>query len=180
MSKRAKGRAAGFVVAMLVAGAYWLLGVDLRAPGPAPRSRRPAPPAAEESGDLDGRLLRVERVIDGDTVELVSNGDSIIVRVVGIDTPETVHPRRPIEPGGPEASARARVLLAGQAVVFRYDPDERRDRTDRYGRVLGFLELPDGRDYGLVMIQEGHAVAYTRFRFSRQAEYVEAERRARE
>jgi micrococcal nuclease len=180
MRKRVKGSAAGFVVAVLVAAAYWLMGADLRPPAPPARSRRPPPAAAEGSTALDGQLMRVVRVIDGDTVELVSNGARMIVRVVGIDTPETVHPRMAVQPGGLEASARARELLTRQVVVFRFDPDESRDREDRYGRVLGYLELPDGRDYGLVMIEEGHAIAYTRFPFSRQAVYVAAELRARD
>lgn len=180
MSKNVKRTAGGFLVAVIVAALYWLVGVDVRPRSePVPAPAEISAPAGEEYS-LDGRLMRVVRVIDGDTVELVSNGDRIMVRIVGIDTPETVHPSLPVQPGGLAASARARELLTRRVVLFQYDPDEKRDRVDRYGRVLGYLELPDGRDFGLVMIEEGHAVAYTRFRFSRQAVYVAAERRARQ
>ena len=97
------------------------------------------------------------------------------IRVIGIDTPETVHPLKPIEPGGPEASQRARELLEGHTVVIHYDPDPNHGKWDKYARLLAYLDLPDGRDFGLLMIQEGLARAYPKYPFSRQQAYLEAE-----
>lgn len=63
---------------------------------------------------------------------------------------------------------------------IHYDPDPKHDTWGKYGRLLVYLDLPDGRDYGLVMVEEGYARAYTKYPCSREAAYVEAEAHARE
>ena len=54
----------------------------------------------------------VNRVVDGDTVRIDYQGEDVSVRLIGVDTPETVHPRRPVEPFGPEATQFLIALLA--------------------------------------------------------------------
>ena len=65
----------------------------------------PAAPVIIRQAPDDGTAHKVLRVVDGDTVEIETDAGPLKVRVIGIDTPETVHPSKPIEPGGPEASA---------------------------------------------------------------------------
>ena len=129
----------------------------------------------EKTAPPDGSKHKVLNVVDGDTVTIETVEDSLTVRVIGIDTPETVHPSKPVEFGGPEASNRAKELLEGQTVVIHYDPDPEHGKWGKYKRLLAYIDLPDGRDFGLVMIQEGFARAYPKYPFSRQESYLEAE-----
>lgn len=79
---------------------------------------------------------RVVRVIDGDTIVVADAGGSIFrVRLLGMDTPETVDPHRPVGCYGPQASAYTKHLLTGRRVSLRYD----RVVHDRYGRVLAYV-----------------------------------------
>jgi endonuclease YncB( thermonuclease family) len=79
----------------------------------------------------------VSRVVDGDTVYVSSGGRSEDVRLLGIDTPETVDPRRPVGCYGPEASAYTKHLLTGRQVTLVYD----RVTRDVYGRYLAYVYL---------------------------------------
>lgn len=134
------------------------------------------------TGSKDGessstKLYRVIRVVDGDTVMVDINGGES-VRVIGIDTPETVHPDEPVECGGPEASAAAKELLSGKrvAVVF----DESQGRRDKYDRLLAYLDIPDVGDFGKAMLRAGHAEEYTYdTAYDRRPAYLAAERNAR-
>lgn len=101
----------------------------------------------------------VVKVIDGDTLEVLIDGKKEKVRVIGINTPETVDPRRPVECFGKEASNHAKSLLSGQTVTLESDPTQ--DNKDKYGRLLRYVNLPDGTDFGLTMISEGYAYEYT-------------------
>jgi micrococcal nuclease len=124
-----------------------------------------------------GRLHRVLRVIDGDTVEVAYRGSAVSVRVIGIDTPETVHPSEPVECGGPEASATATRLLSGRRVRLVFDRSQ--GRTDYYGRTLAYLEAPGVGDFGLAMLRAGRAAEYTyATAYARQTRYRAAQRAA--
>ena len=147
---------------------------SLRAPRTEAPYVPPAAPAITRRAPDDGTAHKVLRVVDGDTVEVETDAGPLKVRIIGIDTPETVHPSKAVEPGGPEASARAKELLEDQMVILHYDPDPNHDRWDKYGRLLAYLELPDGRDFGLVMVTEGYAAVYTKYPFSRQESYLTA------
>jgi micrococcal nuclease len=108
-----------------------------------------------------GIAVVVTRVVDGDTVHVrpAGGGRDIDVRVLGIDTPETVDPRKPVECGGPAASAWAEQLLTGTALHLRRDRTQ--SGTDKYGRTLAYLTLPDGKDYSILAARKGFAKAYT-------------------
>jgi micrococcal nuclease len=102
----------------------------------------------------------VVRVVDGDTVTLAapSGGGTVKARLLGIDTPETVDPRRGVGCYGPEASAWAKRTLLGKHVMMRTDPTQH--ARDTYGRALVYLTLPDGQDYSIRAAREGYAKYY--------------------
>jgi micrococcal nuclease len=102
---------------------------------------------------------RVTRVVDGDTIDVRLDGREERVRLIGINTPESVDPRRPVECFGQEASAYAKALLSGQTVALEADSSQA-DR-DQYGRLLRYVWLDDGRLFNQVMIAEGYAYEYT-------------------
>lgn len=80
----------------------------------------------------------ITRVVDGDTVHVRARGFDTVVRLIGIDTPETVHPSKPVQCWGPQASARAKRLMpVGTRVRVVSDPTQ--DARDRYGRFLGYV-----------------------------------------
>jgi len=78
----------------------------------------------------------VKRVIDGDTIEL-DTGER--VRYIGIDTPETKHPSKPVQCFGREASKRNTELVEGKEVLLEKDVSN----TDRYDRLLRYIYLPN-------------------------------------
>jgi micrococcal nuclease len=102
---------------------------------------------------------RVVRAVDGDTLVASAGGRSFYVRLLGIDTPETHRPGTPVECGGPEASANMRSFApAGSRIELESDPGQ--DRVDRYGRVLAYVWLPDGRLLESVQLESGWATTY--------------------
>ena len=81
-------------------------------------------------------LVRILTVIDGDTVDIEINGQTERVRLIGVNTPETKHPTKPIECFGPEASAYM-IQLLPKGTDVRIERDE--EARDRYGRMLLYL-----------------------------------------
>jgi micrococcal nuclease len=101
----------------------------------------------------------VSEVVDGDTVHVdTAHHDEVEVRILGIDTPETRHPDKPVQCWGPQASDFAHETLDGEAVTLYTDPGQ--DATDRYDRVLAYVELADGTDYSVAAAEAGAAKAY--------------------
>jgi len=102
---------------------------------------------------------RVVRAVDGDTI-IVEGGDGRIedVRLLGIDTPETVDPRRPVGCYGPEASTFTKHLVTGRRVTLRYD----RELHDRYGRFLAYVWLAGRRPLfvNAELVRRGYARSY--------------------
>lgn len=108
----------------------------------------------------------VTRIIDGDTVEIQYNGKPTSVVLIGVDTPETVHPQKPVEVFGKEATAFTRNLLLGESVYLRFGGD----RTDKYGRLLAYLyRAPDGLFVNLEVVRQGYGRVYTVFPFKHKA-----------
>jgi micrococcal nuclease len=115
---------------------------------------------SEEQNIAQGRTqAKVVRVTDGDTVTVDIDGKNETIRIIGINTPETVDPRKPVECFGKEASDRSHALLEGQVVTLEADVTQ--GERDKYNRLLRYVFLPDGADFGLKMIQEGLAYEYT-------------------
>ena len=101
----------------------------------------------------------VVRTVDGDTLVAAAHGRRFYVRLLGIDTPETHRPGTPVECGGPQASASMRALAPPRARVnLEVDPSQ--DRIDRYGRLLAYVWLPDGRLLEDEQLRAGWASTY--------------------
>ncbi len=112
-----------------------------------------APPATAQQT----ASVTVVRAVDGDTIETrADDGTVATVRLIGIDTPESVKPGAPVECGGPEAAAATEGLV-GRRVTLTADPTQ--DRTDRFGRVLAYVDL-DGVDAGLALVRAGLAEVF--------------------
>lgn len=127
----------------------------------------------------DNAGYRVLKVVDGDTFDVEINGKTERLRMIGIDTPETVDPRKSVQCFGKEASNKAKELLGGQFVTLESDPTQG-DR-DKYGRLLRYAFLSDGTNYGLLMISQGYAHEYTySLPYKYQKEFKQAEVEARE
>lgn len=111
------------------------------------------PPAGAPPGEAG--LATVVEVVDGDTVEVEVAGATETVRLLGIDTPETVHPDKPVECWGPEASARTEALLpTGSSVRLERDEEAR----DRFGRLLAYVRrADDGTFVNERLVAEGFA-----------------------
>ncbi|PIR92305.1 nuclease [Candidatus Falkowbacteria bacterium CG10_big_fil_rev_8_21_14_0_10_44_15] len=121
----------------------------------------------------------VTRVIDGDTIDVNSGTTTERVRLIGINTPEVVDPRKPVECFGREASQKAHEFLENQAVYL--EPDETQDERDKYGRLLRYAWRADGVFYNWEIIKQGYAYEYTYFTpYKYQAEFRQAETLARD
>ena len=120
---------------------------------------------------------KVVRVIDGDTFVLNLHGNETSVRLIGVDTPETVHPSKPVEHFGKEASEFTRMWLEGRNVSLEFDPAQ---GYDKYDRLLAYIRLEYGTDFNLKLIQKCYAHAYTVFPHPRLEKYRVAEKQARE
>ena len=132
----------------------------------------------EESEDKDETLYRVISVTDGDTIRINYNGTSTPLRIIGIDTPETVDSRTDVECFGPEATKYLTSLLTGKSVKIEADPTQ--DDLDKYERLLRYVYL-DNEDVGLKMIEGGYASEYTyNLPYKNQAKYKAAEASAKQ
>lgn len=112
-----------------------------------------APSQAAQANRLSATILSVT---DGDTMKIKVNGKNETVRLLLVDTPETKHPSKPVQPFGPEASAFAKQTLEGKNVEIEMDISER----DKYGRLLVYLWV-DGKMFNEMLLEKGLArVAY--------------------
>jgi micrococcal nuclease len=113
----------------------------------------PSPIAPPDEG-----TYRVVRVLDGDTVIVEPH---LVVRLIGVNTPETVKPEHPVEPWGPEASEFTHDFLSGGAARLTFD----RERTDQYGRFLAYVWVGD-RMLNEELVRRGLARYEPQFHYS--------------
>jgi micrococcal nuclease len=119
----------------------------------------------------------VIRVIDGDTIVVSPNEK---VRLIGIDTPETVHPKKAVQCFGKDAKEYTRKMVEGHTIRLALDESNAVHRhRDKYGRTLAYAYLEDGTMLNAELIRRGYAHAYTRFPFRYIVEFREMERVAR-
>ncbi len=116
------------------------------------------------------------RVIDGDTIVIQIGERQEKVRLLGVDTPETVHPLKPVERFGKEASDFTRAMVEGKRVRLEYDWQTK----DRYGRLLAYVYLEDGTMLNEAIIKQGYGFAYIKYPFKYIEEFRDHERQARE
>ncbi len=108
----------------------------------------------------DGSFLAVKvvRVVDGDTIQVCCIGwKREKVRYIGVDTPETHHPMRGIEPYGMEAAEANRKLVDGKTVRLEFDVQQ----LDKYGRTLAYIYLEDGTFVNAWLVENGYAMVMT-------------------
>lgn len=108
---------------------------------PAPINTAPSSPGSQLTTPTvtANNVAQVVRVIDGDTIEVSMNGRTYTVRYIGMDTPETVDPNKPVQPFGVEASNKNKELVSGKTIRLEKDVSE----TDRYGRLLRYVYVGD-------------------------------------
>jgi micrococcal nuclease len=114
----------------------------------------PRPGAPGNAAGVQGPFT-VTKVVDGDIIWVDNNGQRMKIRMIGLDTPETVDPRKPVPCFALEASAQAKTNLGGQSVYLEIDPSQ--DSVDRYGRTLAYVWTASGRLFNLDMIADGYA-----------------------
>ena len=156
--------------------------------------RRTAPQRASAGvGNLDAGLpsqdsslgspasesVPVVRVIDGDTIVVQMGGRDEIVRLIGINSPETVDPRKKVECFGREASDHMKELVL--SAFLRVEADPTQGVRDRYGRLLAYIIRDDGLNINKAMIEGGYAYEYTYKKpYKFQTQFKMAEKSARE
>ncbi|HDY65881.1 MAG TPA: hypothetical protein ENH84_06585 [Phycisphaerae bacterium] len=126
-----------------------------------------------------GKTFRVTRVMDGDTFDVeIPDGrwGCTRIRLWGVDTPETVKPDWPVEHFGPEASQFTRRAIHRGDVRLELLPHRTRDK---YGRLLGYAYLPDGRMLNRVLIENGLGFADPRFNHPYKTEFARLQAAAR-
>lgn len=132
----------------------------------------------EETVTEHATYYSVIKVVDGDTLTIDRDGSPVTVRLIGIDTPETVDPRTTVECFGTEASNKAKELLTGKRV--RIETDTTQGERDKYERLLAYVYLEDGLFINEYMVLEGFAYEYTyAVPYVYQKEFKEAEALAR-
>jgi micrococcal nuclease len=130
----------------------------------------------EPRGGIAEKRL-VIRVIDGDTIVVSPNEK---VRLIGVDTPETVHPKTAAQCFGKEAKEFTRSLAERRSIRLILDESNAvRHHKDRYGRTLAYVYFDDGTMLNAELIRRGYAHAYTRFPFRHVVEFRQLERIAR-
>jgi micrococcal nuclease len=144
-------------------------------PGRSVGHREPAGHTPEATASSRASNAVVTRVVDGDTIHVEYRGRDVDVRLIGVDTPETVAPGQPVECGGPAASRFTERQLDGRRVRLEFDVQ----RIDPYGRTLAYVWLGD-RLFNRTLVARGYAQVAT---YPPDVKYVDvflaAQRRAR-
>lgn len=105
-------------------------------------------------GNPYGKWVLVTKIVDGDTVHVGRGWRNTTVQFLGVDTHETVHPDKPVEFLGPEASEFTKKTLKGRKVHLEFESS---NQMDKYGRLLGYVYLSDGSLFNAELIKRGYA-----------------------
>jgi len=127
----------------------------------------------------DGKIFTVIKVVDGDTLDLAApDGDKSYtkVRLWGVDTPETVHPTLGVMYYGKEASEFARQQALKKEVTVRLEPFHK--SRDKYGRLLAYIYLPDGKMLNEELIRQGYGYADERFGHMLSRKFMQSQKEA--
>jgi micrococcal nuclease len=118
----------------------------------------------------------VIHVYDGDTIRIQKGSKKYKIRLLGVDTPEKEGPYTRAEPFGIEASRRTRGLVEGKTVNLIYGSGR---KWDKYGRLLAFVYLNDGRSLGEILLSEGLAEVYRKASHKKKKLYYRLQDQAR-
>lgn len=147
------------VVSITVVIGYLSAGLDFTS-SPEIVTKQQATVSLAMAANIDSsKLYKVMDVIDGDTFKVKIDGKEITVRMLGINTPEVLDPRKSVECFGPEASAETKLLLNNREVKLALNPG--REKTDIYNRLLAYAYRDDGIFVNKILIEEGFAREYT-------------------
>jgi len=105
-------------------------------------------------GNPYGKWVLVTEVVDGDTVHVGRGWRKATVQFLGVDAPETIHPHKPVEFLGHEASEFTKKTLQGKKVRLEFEP---LNQKDKYGRLLAYVHLSDGSLFNAELIKRGYA-----------------------
>jgi len=148
--------------------------MDGRLLAPVRQAVRTAVWASEDRKRYHDQVFTVAAVVDGDTLNIdAADGDAPTtrIRLIGVDTPETKHPTVGPMYFGQEATDFTRQLSEGQSVIVQLDTISA--ERDRYGRLLAYITLPDGRILNEELIRNGYGYADLRFPHGHFDTYVE-------
>lgn len=125
--------------------------------------------------NTNNQLYSVTDVVDGDTIKVSEIGT---IRLIGVDTPETVDPRKEVQCFGIEASNKTKEFLTNKNVKLEYDLTQ--GMTDKYGRTLAYVYREDGLFINLELIKQGYAHEYTySVPYKYQTEFKQAQANAK-
>jgi len=135
-----------------------------------------SPTPSQSLVPYDKQAVTVIKVVDGDTIAVSINGQNETIRIIGINTPETVDPRKTVECFGIEASNKAKKYFKDMKYKVWLEEDPTQGDRDKYQRLLRYVFTDNGQtDYGLMMISEGFAYEYTyNTTYKYQTEYKNA------
>lgn len=125
-------------------------------------------------------LYKVTKVIDGDTINVIVDGKTETVRLLGIDTPETVDPRKPVQCFGKAASDKLKNFVQGKSVILVDDSTQ--GNRDKYKRLLRYVYLPDSKRTFVngEMVKQGYAYSYKEYPTKNLTKFNNFEKNARE
>lgn len=164
MTKRQKKRLIQAIIALII---FLAGGVSAKL-----QDKPSSVPVALQAG-----FYRVVEFDDGDTIVVDMNGVREKVRFIGVDTPETKDPRKPIQCFGRAAAGFTKNLIGNNPVRLESDPTN--TNRDRYSRLLRYVYLPDGRLVNLEIIKQGYGFAYVSFPVQKLEEFKAAQAEAR-
>jgi len=177
MSRR---RRAGIIVLclLLVVVFVWLDNSPIKSKWwPQPKTEKQA---AHDFEKYHAGTFTVVNVVDGDTIDIDipdAQYEHTRIRLWGIDTPETKNPKVGVMYFGPEAAEFATKLVLGKPITVYLD--EGNNTRGKYGRLLAYVQLPDGRFLNEVLLTEGFAYSDLRFRHSLYNRYKQLDASAR-
>jgi micrococcal nuclease len=126
----------------------------------------------------NNELFKVSRVIDGDTIEVTKDNIKFTIRLIGVDTPELLDPRKIVECFAKEASDKTKSALTDKDVYLESDPTQ--GDKDKYNRLLRYVILLDKTNFNKQLLLEGFAHEYTyNLPYKYQSEFKDAENIAR-
>ena len=170
------------IFALCLAAVVFLIWLD-HSPAAQPVLTLPVSEAQISSRDTrkyHRRTFTVVNVVDGDTIDIdIPDGryNHTRIRLWGVDTPETKDPGRAPMYFGREAAEFTTQLALGKSVTVYLDEGSR--TRGKYGRLLAYIKLPDGRFLNEVLLTEGYAYADLRFAHSFYNTYTQLESAAR-